>query len=150
MVRRANSGTPSETQFYLCFTSFLPLFLPLFLPQFNLRSAGNLEPRPPLQPAMSNHGLETTVYKPLGKHRGDTVRETPLAKPRLVRISIRELPTRVPTRTPTPHETSHERVHGSAHESVHSHGRGSPVLFSSFLFLIHLSYEFSYERSLTL
>ena len=33
------------------------------------------------------------------------------------------------------HETFNEGVHGSAHESVHSSGRGSPVLFSSVMFL---------------
>ena len=41
-------------QFYLCFTSSLPNFNLFFY--LNLTSA---------QPAISNRGLETTVYKPL-------------------------------------------------------------------------------------
>ena len=48
-------STSIEPQFYLVFTSILPL-LNLFL-YLNLTSA---------QPAISNHGLETTVYRPLG------------------------------------------------------------------------------------
>ena len=45
--------TPFLPQFYLILTSFLPFF------NLNLTSA---------QPAISNHGLETTVYIPLDYH----------------------------------------------------------------------------------
>ena len=51
-----NSATPFlpqfEPPFYLSFTSFQPLFN-LILPQFNLCSAGNLEP------LFRNHGLQS-------------------------------------------------------------------------------------------
>ena len=57
-VGKRNSATPFLTQFNPLFTSILPhfnLFLTSFLPNFylNLTSA---------QPAISNNGLETTVY----------------------------------------------------------------------------------------
>ena len=51
-----NSATPFLPQFAPPFTSMLPhfnLFLTQFLHQFNLCSAGNLEPR------FGNHGLHT-------------------------------------------------------------------------------------------
>ena len=52
----------SATPFYLIFTSFLPqfyLFLTSFLPLFNLNLTS-------ASSRLSNHGLETTVYIPLG------------------------------------------------------------------------------------
>ena len=52
--------------FYLSFTSILPQFylnLTPFLPLFNLFLTSFLTPS---EPTISNHGLETTVYRPLG------------------------------------------------------------------------------------
>ena len=46
LVRRANSSIPFQPQFYLCFYVFFTSFFT------------------PAQPAISNHGLQTTVYRP--------------------------------------------------------------------------------------
>ena len=61
MVRRAHSRTPFQPQFNLCFASILPQF-DLFLTSFILILT-------PAQPAISNHGQETAINKPLGRVR---------------------------------------------------------------------------------